>query len=97
MQEVRDGKVRAGIELDDAMWNRIDAASARSGLSRDQIIDNAVRRALGGQALAQLFKRVRERSDLTEEQAAELVATEKARARAESSTGSDRRMRQQDG
>jgi hypothetical protein len=76
-------KVEARIELDADMWDRIDAAGERAGLTRDEFIDGAVRRALGGQALATLFKRVRERSDLTEEEAARLVASEKAAARAE--------------
>ncbi len=82
-------KVEARIELDAAMWDRIDAVGERSGLSRDQIIDVAVRRALGGQALATLFRRVRERNGLSEDEAAELVASEKARARAEADAPDD--------
>jgi len=76
-------KVEARIGLDAAIWDRIDAASQASGLSRDQIIDGAVRRALGGQALTALFKRVRERSDLSYEEATTLVAAEKAESRSE--------------
>src|SRR5947209_8765649 len=60
-------EVEARIKPDAAMWERIDAAREKSGLTRDQVIDEAVRRTLGGQALAKLFKRVRERSDLTED------------------------------
>ena len=87
-------KVGARIELDAAMWDRIDAAGRKSGLSRDEVIDGAVRRVLGGQALAALFQRVRERSDLTDEEAAELVAAERAEARAESAdTGAPRHVR----
>ncbi len=54
-----------------------------SGQSRDQVIEDAVRRSLAGRALATLFERVRQRSDLSEEQATSLVASEKADMRAE--------------
>lgn len=77
-------KVAERVELDVTIWDRIDAVGEESGLSRDEIIDGAVRRVLGGQALAALFERVRERSDLTYDEAMDLVASEKADARAES-------------
>jgi hypothetical protein len=79
-------KVDARVGLDAAIWERIDAAGQISGLSRDQIIDGAVRRALGGQALMALFTRVRERSDLSDEEATALIAAEKAESRAEQDT-----------
>jgi hypothetical protein len=74
-------KVGAQIELDAAMWERIDAAGEQRGLSRDQVIGEAVGRVLGGQALAALFERIRERSDLTVEDADALAAEERAQAR----------------
>lgn len=74
-------KVSAPVVLDSAVWERIDAAGKQAGLTRDQLIDEAVGRLLGGQALAALFTRVRERSNLTEDEAATLVASERAQMR----------------
>jgi hypothetical protein len=76
-------KVSAPIVLDSTLWARIDALGARSGMTRDQVVDQAVGRLLGGQTLAALFDRVRGRSDLTEAEAEELVAAEKAALRDE--------------
>jgi hypothetical protein len=73
----------AHIELEAITWERVDAAGRASGQSRDQVIEDAVRRSLAGRALATLFERVRQRSDLSEEQATSLVTSEKADMRAE--------------
>jgi hypothetical protein len=53
------------VELDTDTWDRLEAAGSRSGQSRDEFIDRAVRRALGGSVLDAIFQRVRERSDIT--------------------------------
>lgn len=82
-------KVAKRVELDAATWERIDAARRDSGLSSDEVIDSAVRRVLGGRALASLFERVRERSDLTDGEAADLVAAEKAEMRKSPAAGQD--------
>jgi hypothetical protein len=70
------------VELDTETWDRIDAAGSQSGQSRDEFIDRAVRRALGGGILDAILQRVRERSDLTSEEAERIAAEETATHRA---------------
>jgi hypothetical protein len=76
-------KISENVALDPSTWERIDAEQRRSGLSRDEVIDRAVRRSLGGRVLDALFERVRERSPLTEEEAFEIATDETDAFRAE--------------
>ena len=69
-------KISENVALDSSTWARIDAEQRRSGLSRDEVIDRAVRRALGSRAILALLERIRERSDLTEEEAFQIASTE---------------------
>jgi hypothetical protein len=78
------------IELDPSLWDRIDAEGKRSGLGRSKFIENAVQRALAATVLESLFERVRERSDLTPDEALELAAAEKAADRSEARATGDR-------
>ncbi len=77
-------KVDARVELDDAVLMSVDAVAEELGSSRDQVIEDSVRRGLAARALGDVLARVRSCSDLTEEQAStaaydEVKATRNAR------------------
>ena len=76
-------KVSGRIELEESTWEQIDAQARRSGRTRNEVVDEAVRRAVGGNLIDGILDRVREKSDLTPERAAEIAAAETAAYRAE--------------
>jgi hypothetical protein len=71
------------VTLDAALWARVDAVAERSGRTRDQVIQDSLRRDLAGVALAALLARIRGRDELTGDEALQLAAEEQAAARAE--------------
>ena len=80
-------KVRTEVELDEAVLRQAQAAAEDSGRSRDDVIEEAVRRQLAGQALDEVMRRVGERAGLTAEEALELAYSERDADRAERRRG----------
>ena len=75
-------KVDARVELDAAVLRSVDAVAEQLGSSRDQVIEDSVRRGLASRTLGDVLARVRGRSDLTEEQVTEVAYGEVKAARA---------------
>ena len=69
--------------LDAALWAQVETIAERSGRTRDQVIQDSLRRDLAGGPLAAVLTRIRGREELTGDQALQLAAEEKAAARAE--------------
>ena len=76
--------IEMSVSLDSALWDRVQAVAERSGRSRDQVIRDSVRRDLAGTALAAVLAKVRDRDELTADEALHLAAQEKAAVRAQS-------------
>jgi hypothetical protein len=74
-------KVDARVALDATVLRGVDEEAARLGRSRDQVIEDSVRRGLAARTLSDIFTRVRESSDLSEEQAETLAYEELAASR----------------
>lgn len=74
-------KVGALVELDAVVLRRIDEIAAVLGRSRDEVIEDSVRRGLAAQVLGQVLARVRSRSSLTEDEATCLAYAELKLAR----------------
>ncbi|WP_322781207.1 ribbon-helix-helix protein, CopG family [Frankia sp. Cas4] len=68
-------KVSAEVRLDATVLECLDAAARRLGRSRDELIEDSVRRDLAAQILSGVFVRIRRNSELTDEEA-ETVAYE---------------------
>jgi len=71
------------VTLDAALWAQAETIAERSGRTRDQVIQDSLRRDLAGGPLAAVLTRIRGREELTGDQALQLAAEEKAAARAE--------------
>ena len=71
------------VTLDAALLAQVETIAERSGRTRDQVIQDSVRRDLAGVALAAVLARISGRDELTGDQALQLAAEEKAAARAE--------------
>lgn len=71
------------IQLDDDLLALVDECAAASGRPRDDVIAEAVRRQLGGGQLRELLASVRQRSDLSDEEAMQLAVAEQRAFRAE--------------
>lgn len=82
---VRVSKVDARVQMDAVVLDRVDALAAALGSSRDQVIENSVRRSLAAVALSEVLGLVRERigGGLAEESATDLAYSEVRAARAE--------------
>lgn len=76
-------RVRTEVELDEAVLRETEAAAARTGRDRDEVIEDVLRRELAGRRLDEVIARVRARSDLTGEQALALAYQERDALRAE--------------
>lgn len=76
-------RIRTEVELDEAVLRQAQAAAENSGRSRDDVIEEALRRQLGGGALDDVLHRVRAASDLSAEQALELAYSERDAERAQ--------------
>ena len=48
-------KVEAAVRLDDVVLQQLDAAAGRLGRSRDDLIEDSIRRDLAGQLLTSVF------------------------------------------
>ena len=81
-------KIDAQVELDAALLTTVDAVAGRLGIARDEVIEDSIRRGLAARVLGDLLARVRARSDLTEEQAAQVAYDEVRAARAARRAGS---------
>lgn len=79
-------RVRAEIQLDSDVLRRVDEEARAQGLSRDQVIEESVRRSFAARELTSLLGRVRQRSALTEEEALTVASEERRAARMERRT-----------
>ncbi len=75
--------VNTQVQLDERLLERLEQRGNASGRNRDQIIEDALRRQLDDDDLQDVFANVRERSDLTDEQALESAYSELKAMRAE--------------
>lgn len=75
-------KVDARVELDAALLTTVDAVATRLGIARDAVIEDSIRRGLAARVLGDVLARVRERSDLSEDDATATAYEEVRRARA---------------
>ncbi len=83
LTEVMDvPKVDAQVELDAALLTTVDAVAERLGIARDAVIEDSIRRGLAARVLGDVLTRTRDRSGLSEEDAAELAYNELKMARA---------------
>ena len=77
-------KVRIEIEVEEDVLERATAAAQQAGRSRDEFLEDALRRQLASGALAGVLERVRARSgELTGDEALELAYAERDALRAE--------------
>lgn len=77
-------RVRTEIEIDQELLRWAEERAAGSGRSRDEVLEDAVRRGRqGGQSLIEIASAVWERSDLTGQEAMALAREEADAARAE--------------
>ena len=81
--EVLMAGVNTQVQLDERLLERLEQRANASGRNRDQIIEDALRRQLDDDDLQDVFANVRERSDLTDEQALESAYSELKAMRAE--------------
>ncbi|WP_143028739.1 hypothetical protein [Quadrisphaera sp. DSM 44207] len=75
-------KVGARVELDAAVLRSVDEVAEQLGTSRDQVIEDSIRRSLATRLLTDVLAAVRANSDLSEEQASELARDEVKAVRA---------------
>jgi hypothetical protein len=78
----------AQVELEAIVWRRLDAAAAAQGRSRDEVLEDSVRRSLAADALREVFARVRERGGPDEEEALAVAQHEKTAWRQQRRAGS---------
>lgn len=72
----------AKVELDDAVLRSVDTEAEMLGRSREEVLEDSVRRGLAARSLGDLLARVRSRSDLDEDQAQAVAYAEVRAARA---------------
>lgn len=75
-------KVDAQVELDASLLTTVDAVAERMGIARDAVIEDSIRRGLAARVLGDVLTRVRDRSGLDEDDAADLAYSELKMARA---------------
>jgi metal-responsive CopG/Arc/MetJ family transcriptional regulator len=79
-------RVRAEIEIDQELLRWVDEQANRSGRSRDEVLEEAIRRGRqAGRSLVEVAWDVWERSDLTGQQAMALARAETKAVRIEHS------------
>ena len=76
-------RIRTEVELDEAVLQQAQTAAESSGRSRDDVIEEALRRQLAGEALDDVLHRARAASDLSADEALELAYSERDAERAE--------------
>ena len=76
-------KVEAAVRLDDDVLRQLDVAAGRLGRSRDDLIEDSIRRDLAGQLLTSVFGAVDQSgsTDLTEQEALAIAYDELDEAR----------------
>lgn len=81
-------KIDAQVQMDTEVLERVDALAAALGSTREQVIENSVRRSLAALALGEVLRQVRARSadGLSEAQASDLAYSEVKAARADRMT-----------
>lgn len=76
-------RVNTQVQLDERLLALIEQRASATGRARDEIIEDALRRQLDDDSFQQVVAAVRQRSDLTDEQALELAYIELDAMRAE--------------
>ncbi|MEJ7703427.1 MAG: CopG family transcriptional regulator [Geodermatophilaceae bacterium] len=76
-------KVDTSVAMDSSLLDRLDNEARRSGRTRDELIEDSLRRTLAGQVLAGIFARVRPVSALTDDQAEAIAYRELDAVRSE--------------
>jgi len=76
-------RVNTQVALDERLLALIEQRASATGRDRDQIIEDALRRQLDDDSFQQVLAAVRQRSDLTDEQALEVAYSELDTMRAE--------------
>lgn len=76
-------RVNTQVQLDERLLALIEQRASATGRDRDEVIEDALRRQLEDDSFQQVLATVRQRSDLTDEQALELAYTELNEMRAE--------------
>ena len=77
------GRVKTQVQLDEQVLELVEQRATATGRDRDQVIEEALRRQFADDQLTDVLAAVRERSDLTDEQALELAYRELRAMRAE--------------
>jgi len=75
-------RVGARVELDDAVMRSVDTVAEQLGRSREEVLEDFVRRGLAARNLGDVLARARTRNDLTEDQATRVAYDELKAARA---------------
>lgn len=76
-------KIDVGVRIDEDLLGEVDALAARLGVTRDDVIEDSVRKTLAARSLTDAVDRVRRSSPATEEMAEHLAYEELRAARAE--------------
>ncbi len=74
-------KIDPQIRLDPDVLRRVDDEAKTKGASREEIIEESLRRSFAARQLRAVLERVRQRSDLTEDEAMELADNERRAVR----------------
>lgn len=74
-------KVDPKIRLDRDVLRRVDDEAKAKGASRDEIIEESLRRSFAARQLRSVLERVRQRSTLTEDEAIGIADEERRAAR----------------
>lgn len=90
-EEVLMTRVGTEIHVDPAVLAGVDQLARVEGRSRDEVIEDAVRRTVAARTLRDVVDRSRVRSDLSSATADTLVAEERRAARAARRTPADGR------
>jgi hypothetical protein len=77
------GRVNTQVALDERLLELIEQRATATGRGRDEIIEDALRRQLADDGFQQVLAAVRQRGDLTDEQALDVAYTELKAMRAE--------------
>jgi hypothetical protein len=75
-------KVDTHVKLDDEVLRTVDSVAEELGHTREQVLEDSVRRGLAARSIGEVLARVRTRSDLSEDQATEVAYDEVKAVRA---------------
>ena len=75
-------RVGARVELDDAVMRSVDTVAEQLGRSREEVLEDFVRRGLAARNLGDVLARARTHNDLSEDQATRVAYDELKAARA---------------